>query len=511
MVAKAQTVEVSGLQSGVWSADTILVTGNVFVEDTLTIEAGTTVLFKGYYGISVNKGSIKALGTESDSIVFTVADTTGFHLFNFGRGSWNGIRLDRALEAQFDYCKFQFAKAATDDDQYGGALGIRHCDKVEIGHSRLHSNRSREHGGALFAEYATVNMHDCAVTHNAVHTELDSMYYMYGGALRFKNCDLTLTDTDFHYNDGAKCIGGALCMDSTAVRMERCVFDHNHGMNGGAFYLFDCNDKQCTIANCLITDNVSEHFAGGFALRNASPEISNVTVVNNRSIGVNVGGIFFYQESSPNLYNCIVWGNHSHEEMPPVQMWLWVYEPGAPSFYNCLSQGGLDLITGPEFININENMMTGDPLFADAENGDFRLSPESPCINAGSPRTSQEVLEGLDLDHSWRVCGAAIDLGAYEYTAAGFHENAEVSSPLVVIGNPLNDNSFIEFSLPCESRVSAKVYSLNGTLVWSKDFGMLSAGNQRLEMGELAGKLPHGVYGVEVATREGRFFGKVVK
>ena len=42
---QAQTIEVLGLQSGTWSADTIRVTGDVKVQDSLRIQAGTTVLF----------------------------------------------------------------------------------------------------------------------------------------------------------------------------------------------------------------------------------------------------------------------------------------------------------------------------------------------------------------------------------------------------------------------------------------------------------------------------------
>ena len=117
-VAKAQTIEVSGLQSGIWDADTILVTNNVSVQDSLCILAGTTVLFEDFYTISVRDGAtLKALGAENDSIVFTVADTTGFHLFNMGRGGWNGIKMDWAGYCQFDYCRFQYGKAALNKDQ----------------------------------------------------------------------------------------------------------------------------------------------------------------------------------------------------------------------------------------------------------------------------------------------------------------------------------------------------------------------------------------------------------
>lgn len=78
-IGKAQTIEVSGEQSGIWEADTVIVKGDVTVlpGTVLFIEEGTRVIFDDYYGIVVN-GGIEAVGTETDSIYFTVADTTGF-------------------------------------------------------------------------------------------------------------------------------------------------------------------------------------------------------------------------------------------------------------------------------------------------------------------------------------------------------------------------------------------------------------------------------------------------
>ena len=176
LLAKAQTIEVSGTQSGVWDAETVVVTGDVTIEDSLTINPGTTVIFKGFYQILAKEGaSLKAMGTENDTITFTIADTTGFHLFNSGRGGWNGIRLDKAGTSKFDYCRFQYGKAAMDDDQDGGALRIFDCDEVEIGHSTLFCNFSREHGGALSAENSKVVMHDCKVNNNQVYTKLDTV------------------------------------------------------------------------------------------------------------------------------------------------------------------------------------------------------------------------------------------------------------------------------------------------------------------------------------------------
>ncbi|MCP4708748.1 MAG: hypothetical protein GY869_08995, partial [Planctomycetes bacterium] len=77
--ASATSIEVAGDVYGVWDADSVLVTAEITVPDqrTLTINPGTYVEFQGHYKFNV-QGQLLAVGTEQDSIVFTVADTTGF-------------------------------------------------------------------------------------------------------------------------------------------------------------------------------------------------------------------------------------------------------------------------------------------------------------------------------------------------------------------------------------------------------------------------------------------------
>ena len=511
--AKAQNIEVNGLQSGVWEADTIFVTGDVVVQDSLDIKAGTTVIFKGFYGINVEKGgSLKALGAEKDSILFTVTDTTGFYLFNGERGGWNGIRLDNAGKSKFDYCRFQYGKAALDKDQDGGALRIFNCQEVEIGHSTLFCNFSREHGGALNAEWSKVVMHDCAVNNNKTYTGIDTVYYMYGGGLRFINCKVELTDMDFRYNIGSSAIGGALSIDSCAVSIDRCVFEHNYGINGGGLYLIRSYDNPCSITNSLFANNISGHFGGGLAISDSSPLVCNLTVVNNHSYGVNCGGIFFYQQSSPVVLNCIVYGNTNEAPLEePVQMWSWTYDEYAPEFHNCLVQYGLENISNNEFIHVYENCIDADPLFVSANHEDFRLRNESPCINAGSNETPIEILKGLDLDGHWRVSGDRIDLGAYEYSGDGIQENAQNENLIRIVGNPVTASSYAEIELDSEDGLMASIYSIDGKLLVNKDLGFAQRGLNRFEIGEMFQNLTGGTYLLVIRTAEKSFVAKIIK
>lgn len=511
--AYAQSIEVNGLQSGVWEADTVFVMGDVIIQDSLCIQAGTTVFFKGHFGIKAEKGAfIKAIGSEVDSITFTVGDTTGFHIFNFGRGGWNGIRLEHAGASKFDFCRFQYGKAARDDDQDGGALRIFGCDDVEISHSTLFCNFSREHGGALNAEWSKVAIHDCDVCNNLTYTGLDTVYFMYGGGLRFINCDVELTKTDFRYNNGHSAIGGALSLDSCAVKLDRCKFEHNYGINGGGLYLIRCNDWDCSITNSLFANNISGHFGGGLAISDSSPLVSNLTVVGNQSIGVNCGGIFFYQCSRPELWNCIIYGNQNAIPIEtPVQMWAWTYDEYAPEFHNCLVQFGLDNISGNENILVYEDCLDDDPLFVDPENEEFRISGNSPCYNTGSPDSPASILEGYDLAGNPRVLDGSIDIGAYEFDITLIPETAQKEQFIQIVGNPITSSSYAEIELDKDCILFAKVYSIDGKLLIEKPLGKGLSGRNRIEIGEWLQPLTQGSYILVIHGGERYLVAKVIR
>ena len=511
--AKAQNIEVSGIQSGVWDADTVLVTDNVIVEDHLDIMAGTTVLFDGYYSITVGRdAALNAIGAYNDSIIFTVTDTTGFHVFNMGRGSWNGIRLEKAGTSKFEYCRFQYGKAALDDDQDGGALRIYYCDDVEIANSTLFCNFSREHGGALNAVHSSVSIHNCNVKNNVLYSEIDTIYFMYGGGLRFINCNVDITDTDFRNNYGTSAIGGALSLDSCAVLIDRCHFEYNYGINGGGLYLIRSNHKECSITNSLFAHNTSGHFAGGLAISDSSPLVANLTVVDNHSYGVNCGGIFFYQESAPAVWNCIVYGNTN--EIPleePVQMWSWTYEGYAPEFHNCLVQFGLENISNHEVITVYDNCIDEDPLFVDPENEDYHLDTDSPCINAGSTDTPSVILNGLDLVGHARVNDGQIDMGAYEFYMTSLPETAQNESRIHIVGNPITTSSYAEIEMEKAGHLTACVYSLDGRLLINNPLGYTQKGINRIEIGEMFQQLASGTYLFVVKNAERRIAAKVIK
>ena len=499
---RAQSLSVMGVQSGIWEADTVHVTDNVFVQDSLLVLPGTVVLFDRFFSITVGDGAVfLAQGTVDDSIRFTVADTTGMSLYNSGRGGWNGLGINNAKMVQLDYCVLEYGKAADESDQWGGALNVTHCRNVMLSNCSFRNNFSRERGGAIHAEDSHLVFSDCQFLRNRVYTE-DNVFAMYGGAADFQRCDVEMTGMELRGNYGPSCIGGALSFDSCAVFLDRAVFVDNIGLNGGGMYLMRSNHKECRLSNLLFDGNFSGHFGGGMALSDVSPEIYNILVTNNQSEGVSCNGIFFYQECAPKMSNCIIYGNYpANPLMDTTQMWLWTYGDYAPEMRNCLIEGDTAFIRGAQFLKVFEDIIDADPLFVDAENHDFRLSENSPCRDAGWLETPDYITGGLDLEGLSRLANYRIDIGPYEYSPAGFSEQQPQPSFARLIGNPLKPESRLVLELDQAETVAVKVYTLTGRATGTATY-RCEAGSNNVRIGSLVEGLAPGVYLIEIIAGE---------
>ena len=135
-IKPAQTAISPGDVSGTWTKanSPYNINGEITIpnDSTLTIEPGVEVVFTGNYKFNV-QGRLLAIGTETDTIVFTINDTTGFHNLTIPDGGWGGIRfIDTSPNndsSKIVYCKLQYGKANTGAGYYhrsGGAI----CAKI---------------------------------------------------------------------------------------------------------------------------------------------------------------------------------------------------------------------------------------------------------------------------------------------------------------------------------------------------------------------------------------------
>jgi hypothetical protein len=137
----------------------------------------------------------------------------------------------------------------------------------------------------------------------------------------------------------------------------------------------------------------------------ADPAVTNCTMSGNTASWG--GAIYNHFTSRPAITNCILWGNLPGQVFDDSSVTVARY---------CAIQDGFP---GPGNIDAH-------PMFVDPKNGDFRLQPGSPCIDAGHNNAIADLIH-LDLDGNPRFaddpatvdsgCGdpVVVDLGAYEF------------------------------------------------------------------------------------------------
>lgn len=370
--------------------NTISVWGDIIIPATkkLSIQPGTTLRFLGHYGI-LAEGSLQALGSAAAPILFTVADTTGFHDLTLmsGSGSWNGLAINTTAGSDstiIEHCRLEYGKASGTsldpsgfDASAGGAVHIYNTSRVRISRSVLTNNISLGAGGAIVSRNSQIILEGNTVSAN--------------------------------YSDG---------------------------LAGGVAFVFDTTSQSPgTVLSNLIVDNTAHDHGGGVYLVRctntlgdpATDRFRNNTIANNHA-GVRGGGIYYEVDSSLSMRNSIIWGNTAPEG---GQICLSSMQDD-PSFSYCDIHGGALAFggdgSGAQYSGVLANCIDTDPEFVGSGGQPYSLKTGSGCINrgeAGSALGSEDILGNP------RICFSSgginpqidaildcVDLGAYEDQSA---------------------------------------------------------------------------------------------
>ena len=172
----------------------------------------------------------------------------------------------------------------------------------------------------------------------------------------------------------------------------RCHIVDNRapGASGGGLLAAEA----VVLRNCLLANNVSK-FAGS-AIQGGGPAkrstLINCTVVSNHATdsATSRQGI-----TDCFLTNCIVYSN------------TYGASDIVLNSVNCIAS--YTCTTAPDLVGTGN--ISADPQFIDWENGDYRLSNNSPARRAG---TIQGIIDTLDLAGGKRISGGLIDMDAYQ-------------------------------------------------------------------------------------------------
>jgi parallel beta-helix repeat protein len=406
----SQTPVPGGNVSGTWTlaGTPYLINGEITIpfDSTLTIEPGIIVEFQGHYKLNV-QGRLLAIGTETDTIVITVNDTTGFSNPDIPDGGWHGISFINTSSAndssKIVYCKLQYGKdiGSSWPDNNGGAIRVYNFSKLLIDHCLFDRNIANSGdyptGGAIqISDYSNIMVTNCTISRNSS---------INGGGIQITNATPSIINCTIINNHATEAGGGICCWDNGNPLIENVTLSGNTATFGGGVSFYNANPL---LINNIIVNNQATA-AGGILFNGISNAILiNNTICNNYVSDGGGGIICGGDDSSPIIINTILYGNTAGWNNQ-VDFW----DNPTPSFYYCDVEGGIGSFPGG--FNID-----ADPLFKAVADSDYYLSDTSPCIGSG--------IDTLEINGNWFYApttdiegnprpnppGSNPDVGAYE-------------------------------------------------------------------------------------------------
>ena len=431
-------IDIWGSAAGVWNAaNTYRIIGDVFVSEgeTLEIEPGTQIRFMGYYSMNIN-GTLLAVGTEEDSIIFTSGKSRHFRCdwgnINFINASSSGSMIDYAIIEYGDhgiYCE-NSAPAISHSRISNHTFGI-YCD---TGSPLITQNRiSHISWYGIYLSYA------CSSLINGNIFSDNSGSINFGGS----NCNPQITD-NFFYND--------------TYRAIYCTGNNSSLLNISGNMFLNCNSG---IGLHSSEANVHHNYFNGGESCAIGLDHCESSLIYNNTICNKKTGIGCNQGDDIQIFNNIFYGietavttNSLFQSMEYNLFYLNVtdYYGPSPAWFGVLDN-----------INANNDLCDSgfnlfcSPRFVEVENLDFTLTENSPCINAGNP-------DPLYFDPN----GTISDIGAFFYQLVVNNEddNIPVSSfSLNNYPNPFNPSTTIIFNFPQPETCTLKIYNIKGELV----------------------------------------------
>jgi len=328
-------------------------------------------------------------------------------------------------------------------------------------------------GGGMYIAFGSPTVTNCTFSGNSAGGGGGGMWIPGGSGPTVTNCT-------FSGNSAGGGGGGMhLSAHGGSPTVSHCTFSGNSAGGGGGM-INSGGGSGSTVANCSFVENTASN-GGGMLNICDSPKVTNCTFSGNTA-DFDGGGMCNIFISGPTVTNCTFSGNSAESgggmanlsEDPvgtphptvtdctfsgntAINGHALSFDGGNPNYSshlamtNCILWDGGDEIWNNDgsTIAINYTDFQGgfpgignidaDPLFVDPDNGDYRLSAGSPCIDAGNNWGVHQDTTDLDGDGDTREltpwdldgnprfnadpadfdpgCGVpvVVDIGAYEF------------------------------------------------------------------------------------------------
>lgn len=465
----SQTIYFSGSinEDTTWAADTVKIIGDVTIHSSamLTILPGTHIEFQGHFQIGVH-GTIEAIGTETDSICFTINDTTGFHEIDSIYGGWHGLRFSswRVDTSLISYCKLEYAKGTdglpgyTQDDM-GSAVYCTHSN-LSISHCVIENNNSVASGAVCFENNSNSKYN--LVSENLIR--FNKTHFYGAGVYSYVSSPQIINNRIFQ-NYAEDMGGGILCSGSTPMISSNLICNNKSGYSGGGIAI--SWGSTAKVVNNLICNN-SGSSSGGLIISSSDALLANNTICNNLAYNGSGGGMGV-SGSNIDVYNSIYWGNSAN-----MGQQITIWSGCTINFNNCNIEGDSSsfyLPQGPFIGSYNNNLNTnpnfvypsaGSGINYNGYNSDWSLLQNSICINSGSPDTSGLMLPERDVYGNERIVNSIVDIGAAEYQSLQRVKLNDEHFRLLVFPNPANEFVNLSITIMNRQEIQIIITDLNG-------------------------------------------------
>jgi hypothetical protein len=356
---------------------------------------GTSGLAATWYvspsGNDVNNGTSWALAKQSIQAAVDVA--TGQDLILVTNGVYSPIFVDKATLLPSLTIQSVNGPAVTTIDGGGVSRCVELASDVTLSGFTLTNGFASIGGGVYMHGGGTVT--NCVISGNTATSDGGGAYVTTpdGHAALARVVNSTIRG-NIAYDRGG---GAFLVRGLSSGTLQNSIISDNLSSEGGGVLV----GNGCFVRNCLIMGNAAAATYGGGVTVQFGGRLENSTIVGNTA-NTTGGGVIV--PNGGTVLNCIIYYNENTDMWGPVTNSL--YGTGS-------STSGTGNITNsaPLFVS------TGSGFGAGHAPGDYRLTSESPAINAGQ---DQGWMSGaVDLAGNPRINGTTVDMGAYEFTAAG--------------------------------------------------------------------------------------------